>query len=231
MRYKKLILTLIISSIIISISLIFILYSTTSANTFNKSSSTRVSEVASSVLKDYDLMFVGESDNEWFNSLWRELKTYNISISEFKDLEDILAKPEKLRTNAIGVLIIFSGDYLDKNLNNTKFINSLRMIHELCGEGRCFYVAVGGKTSRLFDVLDKVGIYSVYQPTSKGFTYVNPAYFNPRAAGLSLKVCTYESKKWIVRGVFGSNASSVESLIEGLANWLRDFQSKPCVIK
>jgi len=231
MRYKKLILTLIISSVIISISLIFILYSTTSANTFNKSSSTRVSEVASSVLKDYDLMFVGESDNEWFNSLWRELKTYNISISELKDLEDILAKPEKLRANAIGILIIFSGDYLDKNLNNTKFINSLRMIHELCGEGRCFYVAVGGKTSRLFDVLDKAGIYSVYQPTSKGFTYVNPAYFNPRAAGLSLKVCAYESKKWIVRGVFGSNASSVESLIEGLANWLRDFQSKPCVIK
>jgi len=231
MRYKKLILTLIISSVIISISLIFILYSTTSANTFNKNSSTRVSEVASSVLKDYDLMFVGESDNEWFNSLWRELKTYNISIFELKDLEDILAKPEKLRTNAIGVLIIFSGDYLDKNLNNTKFINSLRMIHELCGEGRCFYVAVGGKTSRLFDVLDKAGIYSVYQPTSKGFTYVNPAYFNPRAAGLSLKVCTYESKKWIVRGVFGSNASSIEGLIEGLADWLRDFQSKPCVIK
>lgn len=55
------------------------------------------------MLKDYDLMFIGESDNEWFNSLWRELKTYNISISEFKDLEDILAKPEKLRTNAIGV--------------------------------------------------------------------------------------------------------------------------------
>ena len=183
------------------------------------------------MLKDYDLMFIGESDNEWFNSLWRELKTYNISIFEFKDLEDILARPEKFRTNAIGVLIMFSGDYLDKNLNNTKFINSLRMIHELCGEERCFYVAVGGKTSRLFDVLDKVGIYSVYQPTSKGFTYVNPAYFNPRAAGLSLKVCTYESKKWIVPGVFGSNASSVEDLVEGLANWLRDFQSKPCVIK
>ena len=231
MRYKKLILTLIISSIIISISIISILYSTASVNAFNKNSSTRVSEVASSVLKDYDLIFIGESDNEWFNSLWRELKTYNISISEFKDLEDILAKPKKLRTNAIEVLIMFSGDYLDKNLNNTKFINSLRMIHELCGEGRCFYVAVGGKTSRLFDVLDKAGIYSVYQPTSKGFTYVNPAYDNPKAAGLSLKVCTYESKKWIVRGVFGSNASSIESLIEGLANWLRDFQSKPCVIK
>jgi len=231
MRYKKLILTLIISSIIISISIISILYSTASVNAFNKNSSTRVSEVASSVLKDYDLIFIGESDNEWFNSLWRELKTYNISIFEFKDLEDILAKPEKPRANAIGVLIIFSGDYLDKNLNNTKFINSLRMIHELCGEGRCFYVAVGGKTSRLFDVLDKAGIYSVYQPTSKGFTYVNPAYDNPRAAGLSLKVCTYESKKWIVRGVFGSNASSIEGLIEGLANWLRDFQSKPCVIK
>jgi len=231
MRYKKLILTLIISSIIISISIISILYSTASVNAFNKNSSTRVSEVASSVLKDYDLMFIGESDNEWFNSLWRELKTYNISIFELKDLEDILAKPEKPRASAIGVLIMFSGDYLDKNLNNTKFINSLRMIHELCGEGRCFYVAVGGKTSRLFDVLDKAGIYSVYQPTSKGFTYVNPAYFNPRAAGLSLKVCTYESKKWIVRGVFGSNASSIEGLIEGLADWLRDFQRKPCVIK
>lgn len=230
MRYKKLILTLIIS-LIISISIISILYFTASVNAFNKNSSTRVSEVASSVLKDYDLMFVGESDNEWFNSLWRELKTYNISIFEFKDLEDILAKPEKLRTNAIGVLIIFSGDYLDKNLNNTKFINSLRMIHELCGEGRCFYVAVGGKTSRLFDVLDKAGIYSVYQPTSKGFTYVNPAYFNPRAAGLHLKVCTHESKKWIVPGVFGSNASSIEGLIEGLANWLLKDRESPCVIK
>ena len=230
MRYKKLILTLIIS-LIISISIISILYFTASVNAFNKNSSTRVSEVASSVLKDYDLMFVGESDNEWFNSLWRELKTYNISIFEFKDLEDILAKPEKLRTNAIGVLIIFSGDYLDKNLNNTKFINSLRMIHELCGEGRCFYVAVGGKTSRLFDVLDKAGIYSVYQPTSKGFTYVNPAYFNPRAAGLHLKVCTHESKKWIVPGVFGSNASSIEGLIEGLANWLLKNRESPCVIK
>jgi len=230
MRYKKLILTLIISSII-SISIISILYFTASVNAFNKNSSTRVSEMVSSVLKEYDLMFIGESDNEWFNSLWRELKTYNISISEFKDLEDILAKPEKLRTNAIGVLIIFSGDYLDKNLNNTKFINSLRMIHELCGEGRCFYVAVGGKTSRLFDVLDKAGIYSVYQPTSKGFTYVNPANDNPRAAGLHLKVCTYESKKWIVRGVFGSNASSVESLIEGLANWLLKDRESPCVIK
>jgi len=230
MRYKKLILTLIIS-LIISISIISILYFTASVNAFNKNSSTRVSEVASSVLKDYDLMFVGESDNEWFNSLWRELKTYNISIFEFKDLEDILAKPEKLRTNAIGVLIIFSGDYLDKNLNNTKFINSLRMIHGLCGEGRCFYVAVGGKTSRLFDVLDKAGIYSVYQPTSKGFTYVNPAYFNPRAAGLHLKVCTHESKKWIVPGVFGSNASSIEGLIEGLANWLLKNRESPCVIK
>jgi hypothetical protein len=230
MRYKKLILTLIIS-LIISISIISILYFTASVNAFNKNSSTRVSEVASSVLKDYDLMFIGESDNEWFNSLWRELKTYNISISEFKDLEDILAKPEKLRTNAIGVLIFFSGDYLDKNLNNTKFINSLRMIHELCGEGRCFYVAVGGKTSRLFDVLDKAGIYSVYQPTSKGFTYVNPAYFNPRAAGLHLKVCAYESKKWIVPEVFGSNASSIEGLIEGLANWLLKDKESPCVIK
>jgi len=230
MRYKKLILTLIISSII-SISIISILYFTAYVNALNKNSSTRVSEVVSSVLKDYDLMFVGESDNEWFNSLWRELKTYNISIFEFKDLEDILAKPEKLRTNAIGVLIIFSGDYLDKNLNNTKFINSLRMIHELCGEGRCFYVAVGGKTSRLFDVLDKAGIYSVYQPTPKGFTYVNPAHDNPKAAGLHLKVCTYESKKWIVRGVFGSNASSIESLIEGLADWLLKDKESPCVIK
>jgi hypothetical protein len=166
-----------------------------------------------------------------FYGLRRELKTYNISISELKDLEDILAKPEKLRTNAIGVLIIFSGDYLDKNLNNTKFINSLRMIHELCGEGRCFYVAVGGKTSRLFDVLDKAGIYSVYQPTSRGFTYVNPANDNPKAAGLHLEVCTHESKKWIVPGVFGTNASSVESLVEGLAYWLLRERESPCVIK
>jgi len=61
--------------------------------------------------------------------------------------------------------------------------------------------------------------------------WVNPAYDNPPAAGFKLKVCIDGERKWLVPGVFRSNAKTPEGLIEGIIGWLQYIESAPCTIR
>jgi len=58
-----------------------------------------------------------------------------------------------------------------------------------------------------------------------------PAYDNPPAAGFKLKVCIDGERKWLVPGVFRSNAKTPEGLIEGIIGWLQYIESAPCTIR
>jgi len=184
-------------------------------NTFSKSGSPQTPPIASPVIKDYIVVHIGES-NYLLDEVLELLRISEANIVKFSDPEEASQNLNALMAKAKGVLITFSGDYLDKNLDNNSFINSLKKLNYLCEEAKCAFLAIGGKTSRLFEVLLRAGIYNMWHPG-----WVNPVYWDPPAAGFEHKVCTDGTRKWLVPGVFGSNAQTLKSLIEGIIEWLQ----------
>jgi hypothetical protein len=146
------------------------------------------------------------------DALLSELEAQGNTVIRSVDLKDLSANVAPLK----GVLIVFSGDWLASTSNSSELQAALRQVrgqHE-----RCAFVAVGGKTSSLFDVLDRAGVYRLDRVDG---VVRNPAYYNPPVAGITWKIATKPTgETYTVPSIFACGATDPGVIAGALASWL-----------
>jgi hypothetical protein len=162
-------------------------------------------------LKGLSVWQVGSS-NALLDAVLSELEARGGTIVRSADLKDLSAKVVPLK----GVLIVFSGDWLANASNSSELQVALQRVRRQCEY--CAFVAVGGKTSSLFEVLDRAGIYRLDRING---VVRNPAYYNPLAAGITWKIATKPTgETYTVPSIFACGASGPSGIADALVSWL-----------
>jgi hypothetical protein len=166
---------------------------------------------AASKLRGLSVWQVGSS-NALLDALLSELEARGSMVARSADLKDFPAKVAPLKD----VLIVFSGDWLAGASSNGELQAALQRVRERCK--CCAFVAVGGRTSSLFDVLDRAGIYRLDRVDG---VVRNPAYYNPPVAGITWKVATTPTgETYAFPSIFECGAPIPNTIADALASWL-----------
>ena len=146
------------------------------------------------------------------DALLSELEAQGNTVIRSVDLKDLSANVAPLK----GVLIVFSGDWLASASSGDELQVALQQVREQCES--CAFVAVGGRTSSLFDVLDRAGIYRLDRING---VVRNPAYYNPPVAGITWRVTTTPTgETYTVPSIFACGATDPGVIAGALASWL-----------
>jgi len=214
---------------ITALGVVVALYASASSLWYSSRSQHTLLQKLEEALKDYIIVQIGES-----NPLLDEVMKLCRNVTHVASFRDIESPLQLVQSNVQKkVLVVFSGDYLDKAVSDQKFINSLRRLHNACGEGRCAYLAIGGKTQRLLSALRYAGIHGY---GSNNLTIEIPTRlwdspdWNPPVVGVRFNPCTDGVKKWLANSILICyNPATMESLIECIPEWLQ--YEAPCIPK
>jgi hypothetical protein len=152
------------------------------------------------------------SSNALLDAVLSELEARGSTVIRSADLKDLSANVAPLK----GVLIVFSGDWLASASNSSELQVALQRVRGQCEY--CAFVAVGGKTSSLFDFLDRAGIYRLGRVHG---IVRNPAHDNPPVAGITWRVTTKPTgETYTVPSIFACGATDPSVIAGALASWL-----------
>jgi hypothetical protein len=211
---------------VIALGVVVALYASASPLWYSSGPQRVLLQKLEEALKDYIIVHIGES-NPLLDEVMKMCRNVT-HVASFKDIESPL---QLVQSNAQKkILVVFSGDYLDKAVSDQKFINSLRRLHNACGEERCTYLAIGGKTQRLLSALRYAGIHG---HTSNNLTIEistrlwDPLDWNPPVVGVRFNPWTDGVKKWLADSILICyNPATMESLTECIPEWLQ--YKAPC---
>jgi hypothetical protein len=164
-----------------------------------------------SKLRSLSVWQVGPS-NALLDAVLIELEARGSTVIRSADLKDPSANVAPLK----GVLIVFSGDWLASASNSSELQVALQRVRGQCEY--CAFVAVGDKTSSLFDFLDRAGIYRLGRVHG---IVRNPAHDNPPVAGITWRVTTKPTgETYTVPSIFACGATDPSVIAGALASWL-----------
>jgi len=162
-------------------------------------------------LKGLSVWQVGSS-NALLDAVLSELEARGSTVIRSADLGDLSAKVAPIK----GVLIIFSGDWLADASSDGELQVALQRVRGQCEY--CAFVAVGGKTSSLFDVLDRAGIYRLDRVDG---VVRNPAYYNPPVVGITWRIATKPTgETYAVPSIFACGVADPSVIAGALDRWL-----------
>jgi hypothetical protein len=163
-------------------------------------------------LKGLSVLQVGRSNN-LLDAVLSKFEAQEATVIRFADPHSILARMAALPEKA---LVVFDGDWLASISEDREFQTILQRLHEQ--RKYCAFAAIGGKTSSLFDALDKAGVYKLDRYNG---IVRNPAYDNPPVAGLRLKIATTPTgKAYAYPSILISETRDPNTIVEALVSWL-----------
>lgn len=162
-------------------------------------------------VKSLKVWHVG-SGNDILDKVLDKLQQLGCNKIEHLEVQELLMS-ESFDFNE-SFLIIFDGNWISERVDDPELH---KLFREVAYKG-VKLVAIGGKTSKLLEALDKAGLNKLARDDAGNIR--NPAYFDPTLVGFKL-VETYTSEGHLhtYPSILISNTTNINTLVQELINW------------
>lgn len=201
---------LMVFSIILSLAIVLVLcFAFPSTFLFNEHTPSKVD------LKDLAVWYIGDS-NDVLDKVLNRMQQLGVKQAKRLEIQMFLLN-NTLESTSLNQksLVIFDSYWVSERVNDPE----LHMFLRKASYQKAGLMAVGGSTSKFFEVLDKAGVDELGRDENGNIR--NPAYHDPPLVGFMLKQARApDGHSYSYPSIFISNSIDISTTVQELLNWL-----------